>query len=207
MKPYAVLKVKDGTENNYKTAILARKDFPVDTITGLKRVAPDFSLGLVSIGSTSGNLVPRLKMSSIGIESPENMFKTVEYGNNHKNTVDLLLAGKIDICAAGSTEYFAAMADTTRSKHIKLLWLSTEIPLGPVLLHERLSNPMKEKILAYLLNLDKTSPQTLAAIKAGWSEAKQAEKFIRIDRHYYDPFRGQFSNKIAMERILTKFAN
>lgn len=207
MKPYAVLKVKDGTENNYKTAILARKDFPVDTITGLKRVAPDFKLGLVSIGSTSGNLVPRLKMSSIGIESPENMFKTVEYGNNHKNTVDLLLAGKIDICAAGRTEYFSAMADTTRSKHIKLLWLSTEIPLGPVLLHERLSSPVKEKIVAYLLNLDKNSNITLEAIKAGWSEAKQADKFIRVDGHYYDPFKGQFNNKAAMEKILRQFAN
>jgi phosphate/phosphite/phosphonate ABC transporter binding protein len=207
MKPHAVLKVKDGAEDNYKTAFLARMDFPIDTITGLKRVASNFNLGLVAIGSTSGNLVPRLKMSSIGLETPEDMFKTVEYCGNHKNAVDLLLAGNIDICAVGSTEYFSAMADTSKSKQIKLLWLSSEIPLGPVLLHERLSDPLKEKIVTYLLNLDKTSNNTLEAIKAGWSEAKQAEEFIRIDRHYYDPFRGQFSNKMAMERILTQFAN
>jgi phosphonate transport system substrate-binding protein len=207
MKPYTVLKVKDGTENNYKTAIFSRKDFPVDTITSLKIVASNFKLGLVSVGSTSGNLVPRLKMSSIGIETPENMFKTVKYCDNHKNAVDMLLTGKVDICAVGSTEYFNAMADTTKLKHIKLLWLSTEIPLGPVLLHKRLSNPLKEKIVAYLLNLDKTSLKTLEAIKAGWSEAKQAEKYINVDRHYYDPFRRQFSNKKAMEKILRQFAN
>jgi phosphate/phosphite/phosphonate ABC transporter binding protein len=207
MEPHAVLKVKDGAENNYKTAFLARMDFPIDTITGLKKVASNFELGLVAIGSTSGNLVPRLIMSSIGIETPENVFKTVEYCGNHKNAVDLLLAGNIDICAVGSTEYFSAMADSSKSRHIKLLWLSSEIPLGPVLLHERLSNPMKEKIVAFLLNLDKSSHDTLEAIKAGWSEAKQAETFIRIDRRYYDPFRGQFSNKMAMERILTQFAN
>jgi phosphonate transport system substrate-binding protein len=206
MKPYTVLKVKDGTENNYKTAILSRKDFPVDTITSLKIVASNFKLGLVSVGSTSGNLVPRLKMSSIGIETPENMFKTVKYCDNHKNAVDMLLTGKVDICAVGSTEYFNAMADTTKLKHIKLLWLSTEIPLGPVLLHKRLSNPLKEKIVAYLLNLDKTSLKTFEAIKAGWSEAKQAEKYINVDRHY-DPFRRQFSNKKAMEKILRQFAN
>jgi len=106
MKPCAVLKVKEGTENNYKTAILARTDFPVDTITNLKSVSSNFKLGLVNICSTSGNLIPRLKMASIGIETPENMFKTVEYCNNHKNTVHLLLRNEIDICAVGSTEYF-----------------------------------------------------------------------------------------------------
>lgn len=207
MKPCAVLKVKDGAEDNYKTAILAGKDFPVDTITNLKTVASKFSLGLVSIGSTSGNLVPRLKLSSIGIETPENIFKSVEYCNNHKNTIDLLLSGKINICAAGSTEYFNAMADTSKSKHIKLLWLSSEIPLGPVLLHKRLANPLKEKIITHLLNLYKNSPATLEAIKSGWSEAKQAEKYIKVNRHYYDPFKDQFSNKKAMEKILRQFAN
>jgi len=207
MKPYLVLKIKEGAENNYKTAILSRKDFPHDTITNLKAVSANFKLGLVSIGSTSGNLMPRLKLAAIGIETPESMFKSVEYYENHKNTIDLLLANKTDICAVGSTEYFNLFADTSRSNLVKLLWLSSEIPLGPVLLHNKLSHTIKQKIVAHLLRLDRISPTTLEAIKSGWSEAKQADKYIEIDKHYYKAFKNQFGNKKAMEKILKQFAN
>lgn len=207
MKPYTVLKVKAGAANNYQTAVLVRKDFPADTITRLSAVASGYRLGLVNIGSTSGNLLPRLKLASVGIEIPEKTFSTVEYCGNHKTAVDMLLANKIDLCAVGSTEYFNLLADRERSKAVKLLWLSSEIPLGPVLLHDRLSASVKQKIISHLLKLDKTSSPTLEAIKAGWSEAKQAEKYIRADKHYYDTFKQQFSNQKALEKILQQFAN
>jgi phosphate/phosphite/phosphonate ABC transporter binding protein len=207
MKPMAVLKVKEGTENNYKTAILARNDFPLDTVTHLKRIASDYNLGLVNIGSTSGNLIPRLKLAAIGIKTPEKKFKTVGYGENHKKAVDLLLAKQTDICAVGSTEYFNLLADADKSASVKLLWMSTEIPLGPVLFHNRLSEVVKQKMVEHFLKLDRTSPATLEAIKSGWSEAKQAEKFIKIDQLYYTDFKNQFDNPKAMENILKQFAN
>lgn len=207
MKPSAVLKVKAGTENNYQTAILVRKDFPADNITDLRVVASKYRLGLVNIGSTSGNLLPRLKLASVGIESPEKTFSTVAYCGNHKNAVDLLLANSVDLCAVGSTEYFNLLADPEKSKAVKLLWLSSEIPLGPVLLHDRLSASVKQKIMTHLLKLHKTSPSALEAVKGGWSEAKHAEKYIAADRHYYDPFKQQFGNKKSLEGILKQFAN
>lgn len=207
MKPYAVLKVKEGTHDNYKTAILARKSISVSNIKDLYPVASKYRLGLVSIGSTSGNLMPRLKLSSIGIESPESVFKSVEYCNNHKNTIDLLVDGKIDICAVGSTEYFKVLADKNKADSVRLLWLSSEIPLGPVLLHDRLSESTKLKVLSLLLSLDKVNVESLESVKLGWSEAKQAEKYIKIDGSYYDQFKDQFGNKEAMQRILIQFAN
>lgn len=207
MKPSVVLKVQEGAEDNYKTAILVRKDFPVDSIENLKDAASNAKLGLVNPGSTSGNLLPRLKMSAIGIESPEAVFKSVEYCKNHKNTIEMLVESKIDICAVGSTEYFNLMADKSKADLVKLLWLSPEIPLGPVLLHNRLSKATKQKIVAHLLKLESTSPGTLEAIKSGWSEAKQAYKYIEVDRQYYDPFKNQFGDKKIAEHILKQFAN
>ncbi len=205
MKPYLVLKVRQGAENNYKTAVLSRKDFPIDTILHIKKVAKQYKLGLVNIGSTSGNLMPRLKMSALGIHSPENSFQSIEYCQNHKNGVEMLLTKKVDISAVGSTEYFNLLSDTIQSKSIKLLWLSTEIPLGPVLLHNKLSAKIKQQIVNHLLKLDQSSPATLEAIKSGWSEAKQAEKYIKINREYYNGFKSQFGNKKSMEDILKQF--
>jgi phosphate/phosphite/phosphonate ABC transporter binding protein len=207
MKPVVVLKVQEGAADNYKTAVLVKKGFPIDSITNLKEVAHNYTLGLVNPGSTSGNLLPRLKMAAIGIASPENSFKSVEYCQNHKNAVEMLLQGRIDICAVGSTEYFNLLADTGRANLVKLLWLSSEIPLGPVLLHNRLSKATQQKIVTHLLKLDRTSPTTLEAIKSGWSEAKQAYKYIEMDMDYYTPFKNQFGDKKISENILKKFSN
>jgi phosphate/phosphite/phosphonate ABC transporter binding protein len=207
MKPYAVLQVKQGTQDNYKTAIMAGRDFPVDTISKIGTVASRSRLGLVAVGSTSGNLVPRLRLSSAGIPEPEKTFASVAYIGNHKTTTDALLEGRIDVAAVGSTEYFSAMADPTKAQKLKLLWLSPEIPLGPVLMHNRLDRAITQKIKDLLLNLHTENPVALESVKAGWSEAKQAEKYIPMDASYYNPFKSQLGSRESMEKILRQFAN
>lgn len=207
MRPYAVLKVPEGAADNYKTAFLARQDFAADSLAGLLAVAPTTRLGLVNVGSTSGNLLPRLKLAATGIDSPEQRFQSVIYCGNHRQAVEMLLEEKLDICAVGSTEYFNLMADKERAGRVKLLWLSPEIPLGPVLLHNRISGSLRKKILTLLLTLDESLPPALEAVKAGWSEAKQAEKYIPIDKSFYNYFRRQFGRPEVMERILRQFAN
>lgn len=207
MKPYAVLKVPENAADNYKTAILARKNFPADSLADLKRAAPAARLGLVNPGSTSGNLIPRLILAASGISSPETTFQSVEYCGNHRKAVEMLLEGKTDICATGSTEYFRLLSDEKEAGRVKLLWLSPEIPLGPVLLHDGLSETLKQQIIAHLLKLDKTSPAALEAVKSGWSEAKQAIRYMTIDKHYYDFLQAQFGDKMVMENILRQFTN
>jgi phosphonate transport system substrate-binding protein len=207
MKPEAVLKIKDEAQDNYKTAILASKRIPVISISELSTVASNYRLGLVNIGSTSGNLIPRLKLSSIGIHSPESSFQSLEYCQNHKKAIELLLEDKIDICAVGSSEYFNLMADKEKANEVNLLWLSSEIPLGPVLIHKRIDKATGSKITDLLVDINTADPGALVAVKIGWSEAIQAEKFIRINAAYYNTFKNQFGSKKSMENILKQFAN
>lgn len=207
MKPYAVLKVKEGTQDNYKTAIIARPDLPIDSIVEINKVAAGSKLALVNAGSTSGNLIPRLILNSRGITEPEQQFQSFFYGGNHKTTTDALVEEKADVAAVGSTEYFSAMADPAKAARMKLLWLSPEIPLGPVLLHNRLDVALKTTITSLLLNLHQTNPGALESVKNGWSEAKQAEKYIGMDAGYYAPFKQQFGPAGGMEKILARFAN
>lgn len=207
MKPLVVLKVRDDAKDNYKTAFVSLRQLAVDTITALKRVAATSTLALVDPGSTSGNLVPRLALNAAGIASPEKDFLAFSYGKNHRATLELVLQGKASVAAVGSTEYFNMLKDTVRSNRIKLLWLSPEIPLGPVLVHNRLSWQIKDELRAMLLNLHLTNQPALEWVKQGWSEAKQAEKYIPVTRHFYTPFKQQLGDNKTMEIILKQFAN
>lgn len=209
MKPAVVLKVKEGAQDNYTTSIVAPVRFPVDTLSQIRSVAGETQLMLVAVGSTSGNLVPRLGLSAAGIKDPEKDFASLGYGGNHRSAIDSVLVPGNDnrIAAMGSTEYLAVLKDPQKAAKIKLLWRSPEIPLGPVLLHNRLSAATRANIHRLLLVLHNNEPATLEAIKNGWSEAKQAEYYIPLEPGYYHSFTRQLGDKQTMQRILKQFAN
>ncbi|WP_343486463.1 PhnD/SsuA/transferrin family substrate-binding protein [Allomuricauda sp. d1] len=205
MQPIATLKVRDDAVDNYKTVLLTNNEDITDS-TSLKKNADKLSMTFVATGSTSGNLVPRLFLSSIGIESPEKHFKEVNYGGNHTTTLEKLKTGKTDICAIGSNEYCEQLQkDSTLLQSTKVLWMSKEIPLGPVLVNKEFSGLDKERIITLLVNLHETGPETFKSIKEGWSEAKQVEKFYPITDKYYDCFRKVDGKSTHLSAVLNSF--
>lgn len=207
MKPYAVLRVKENAKDNYKTAIIIANRFTAGTLRDIKQIASSLRLMLVSPGSTSGNLVPRLALNSVGLKNPETDFKQVSYGKNHKAAIDSVILGKADIATVGSTEYFSLLKDSSRAKQIKLLWLSPEIPLGPLLINKRVAAPLRDSIVSLLLELHDANEPALEAVKKGWSEAAQTDQFIRLPKNYYVPFRKQSGDRKTMAKIIRQFVN
>nr|WP_298998605.1 phosphate/phosphite/phosphonate ABC transporter substrate-binding protein [uncultured Allomuricauda sp.] len=207
MDPVATLKVKENAKDNYKTVLLANSK-TIDDLTFIKDNPEDVSISFVAPGSTSGNLIPRLFLSSIGFRFPEKVFKKVDYSGNHQAAIKNLLNGKTDICAVGSNEYFRQLQlDSSLSQSTSVLWMSEEIPLGPVLLNKRIKDSEKKSLIGFLSNLHKTNPEALKAVKDGWSEAKQAEKFLPITDQYYDDFREVNGNSSNLPEILKFFTN
>ena len=207
MKPIAVLKVKKEARDNYKTAFIASGEMEVDTLARPGQVASRSKLLLVSPGSTSGNLVPRLALSSVGLKNPEKDFGSVAYGKNHTLTLDSIANGRDIVGAVGSTEYFKFMKDPVNIKRVKLLWMSPEIPLGPVLIHDKTDPMLRDSLTTLLLELSHANSKALEAVKDGWSEAKQADHYIKIGASYYQPFREQLGDEKTMAGILKQFAN
>ncbi|HAS39022.1 MAG TPA: hypothetical protein DCS93_01020 [Microscillaceae bacterium] len=202
MLPVANLHVKKDAVDNYKTVFLTSND-SLRNYSAIPNKADQLTMMFVKTGSTSGNLIPRLFLSSINITSPESQFKEVKYGGNHTSTLERLVNGEADLGALGSNEYYKQIkADSTLKNKVKLLWVSDEIPLGPVLVNKKMSSEEKETISQLLLSLHTKNVEAFEAIKAGWSEAKQADKFQRISDKYYDSFREVNGSKTRLNDIL-----
>ena len=88
MIPVANLKIRENALDNYKTVLLTNQD-TLD-VQNLNEYASLLSMMFVAEGSTSGNLVPRLFLSSIGISEPESQFLNASYGGNHTSTFEKL---------------------------------------------------------------------------------------------------------------------
>ena len=207
MLPKLALEVKADAKDNYKTVIAARSNVPVATLSDLSSRAGTLRMSFVAEGSTSGNLVPRLALSGAGINNPEKSFRKWSYSGNHATAIELLLKDSTDIAAMGHTEYEKLQADPVKAKQLKQIWLSPEIPLGPVLLNKKLSPAQQQRIIDCFLTLEQTNEPALSAVKAGWSEAKQATHYISIGADFYTPFKSTLGSPVYLQEILRRFAN
>lgn len=207
MQPLLALEVSEAAKDNYKTAFLVPPSSSIHTLEDIKMAAGKIRLALVAKGSTSGNLVPRLALSYAGIPDAEASFAGVSYAGTHATAVEAILNNKADLATMGLTEYQRFLAkDSLNTARLRLVWSSPEIPLGPVLFNKKLSEEKRHQLQKTFTTLHEQNPAALASIKAGWSEAKQATRYIVITDGFYDPFRKVLGNKEDLQRILKQFA-
>lgn len=177
-----VLNIPRHRENAYKSVLVVGRNVPENSLEDVMKNAADFLLVLVSEGSTSGNLVPRLKLSSHQPGYPERFFLEVQYTHNHRAAMERALKGEFALCAFGSDEYYKLGADTVR---LKKLWESPAIPLGPVVYRKALPVSVREALQKSLLQLHEQNPEALESIKAGWTEALPADRYTLVDENHY----------------------
>lgn len=202
MKPVAALVAPDA-KDNYKTAFICKRSAKLSAFRDLK-TAKDLRMAFVATGSTSGNLVPRLLLTRIGIADADLHFASIRYSGTHSRAIQWLLEDSADVAAMGSTEW--DKLDSVKKHSLQLLSLSTEIPLGPVLLNKNLDKGIEQKIITQLLRLHEVNAMALNVLKAAWSEAKQATHFISIRPNYYQPYLQQFGKDAEVHKIIRQFA-
>lgn len=199
----AALHLPDSAASVYKSVIVAHRQFFCRSIEDVVAQAGDNFLILVSPGSTSGNLVPRLKLASVMPDDPEKFFVEVQYAERHDLALQNMLNEKYSIAAFGSEEYYKLGADTAK---IRKVWESPPIPLGPVVCKKELSENLKISLKTALLELHEQNAEALEAVKLGWTEAKPADRYMVVDDTYYESLIKMAGNRDRAMRIIRRFA-
>jgi|APTNR8051073442_1049403.scaffolds.fasta_scaffold00017_139 phosphate/phosphite/phosphonate ABC transporter binding protein len=199
----AALHLPDDAASVYKSVIVSpRKNGVTSLEAGVAR-ASDNILILVSPGSTSGNLVPRLKLASLMEDDPEMFFLEMQYAERHDLAQQNMLKEGFALAAFGSEEYYKLGADTV---NITKLWESPPIPLGPVVCKKELPENLKISLKKALLELHEQNPEALESVKAGWTEAKPADRYTVVDDTYYEGLINLAGNRERAMKIIRKFA-
>lgn len=205
MKPVLAMITPDSIKGNYKTAFVVSATSTVKSWEDVKKYAGALKLALVFSTSTSGNLVPRLGLTNLGINNAERSFKEVKYVGTHANAIAHVLQDSSDIAAMGSAEYDKLSPE--QQGKLRLIWLSPEIPLGPALISTKLNKEVQQLLSKELLSLHQTNGAAFTSLKSAWSESRTASQFITITNDYYLPFLERFGSKKDIYPILQQFAN
>lgn len=202
-EPAAVLQLNQQQTQQYKTVIVTRATAPVSSLADVVQNASEFVLYLVNTGSTTGNLLPRLKLASMQPGFPERFFLEVIYTGSHQAARERAVSDPYAVCAFGKDEYVKMGSDTTL---LKKLWESPFVPLGPVVMKKSLSSASKEELKTLLMNLHTENPEAFEMLKGGWTEFRAATQFGEIPVGYYDAVWKLSGNEAVSRYIVTYFA-
>lgn len=181
----AALHLPEKARSTYQTILVANRRGDIRTFSDIRKNSKRLSLLLVNPGSTSGNLIPRLKLADEGIVG-DSAFQRVVYTKNHAQTLRDVISGKGDIGAFGTEEFYRLQAESPAEiNKVCVIWESDPIPLGPALYRKGVNAKHSALFEKLLLNLHQISPNALESIKQGWTEAIPADYFHKVEPSYY----------------------
>lgn len=201
--PLATLEVPADAQKAYTSSLFASKQSGIENPDDLKQSSQQYSLVFAGRHSTSGNLIPRLFLSSLGITDPEQQFSEVDFMGSHAAALQEVQSGNADLAALGTGEFERQLlSGNIKQEEVTLLWESAPIPQGPVVAHASMPARQRKKLQQVLLQAHRKNPAAIDAIKRAWTEAWEAQQYVPVTENYYDSIRNMAGSKENLRQVL-----
>lgn len=203
----ATFRVPVGARTNYSTVLVTRHAALRGT-GDLTRRAGRLRFALVSAGSTTGNLVPRLALAGYRLDDLEQQTAGVHFTGSHAAAFHALRGDAADVAGLAREEYerqLAGLPEAERAEY-RVLWSSPDIMLGPVAIRCGIPAPVNDAITRVLGSLATQAPEAFVALRGGWTEAKVSDGLISASDTDYDAVRQLFGAPDAFIALLRKLS-
>jgi phosphonate transport system substrate-binding protein len=137
--------VRKGESNaGYYSYFVVRSDSPLSSLKDVKHT----TLGLNSIGSTSGDLIPRVELFKAGLSvANKGDFKRVVYAGSHDACLLAVINKHVDVCGMSSRNFAARLKDGTFSANqVRIIHKSNLVPPPPLAYSKNLSQGLRDEI-------------------------------------------------------------
>nr|WP_062330640.1 phosphate/phosphite/phosphonate ABC transporter substrate-binding protein [Herbidospora sakaeratensis] len=159
-----------GALTTYTAGIWVPAGSPIQTITDLRGK----SLALSSVGSTSGDALPRYALREAGLADAD---VKIDYAGGHPEALLALTNGKVEAAEINSQQLATSTGEGVfDASKFRRIWTSAPIPNDPITVHGKLDPAFRDAVAAALLKLtpedvakvgeflDVTPPGPLAAV-------------------------------------------
>ena len=172
--PLVVIGIK-GTPYVYHSNIYVRANSGLNSMADIKAHAKELTFCFTDPASTSGHLVPRAYLTSIGLD-PDSAFKQVIFAGSHAAAVLTVAAGKVDIGCA-TDQYgidLLVKRGLVKPGVLKVLWTSAPITESPIVILKDINKAFAAKIRQYYLDMAKKQPKAFNDYIAAYYAAPPA---------------------------------
>lgn len=155
--------VSDTIEHDYKSTLIVPKNSKINSIDDIIKNKGELSMAWSYPTSTSGHLIPRNYLQSVGV-LPED-FNEVLVAENHVSAVYSCITEKVDLAAVSdlTLKEYNRRGKITKDQY-KVIWESEPIRRGAIFVNNKVNEALKHKIQKALLDLHVTSSETAKKI-------------------------------------------
>jgi len=151
----------NGKPVTYKSVLIVNGQSKLKNMDDIKAQAKNLTLGFVDPASTSGHLIPRAYLNSIGL-NPDTAFKQTIFAGGHTASVLSVKSNKIDVgCTTDMIFSLMIQAKLIKEGDIRTVWTSAPIVSDPIVARADLDKDFVKKVQSAYLDFNKDHPEIL----------------------------------------------
>lgn len=176
-EPVASFGTSDGELSSYTGGIWVPADSELESVEELRGA----SLALGSVGSTSGDVLPRFALREAGLDDAD---LDMDYTGGHPEALLALVNGAVDAAQINSQTLATAEKEGTFDRsQFKQIWKSEPIPNDPITVRGDLAPEFKDAVRAALMALDPTDIEKVGA----FLDVTPPGPLVEVTRDTYQP--------------------
>jgi phosphonate transport system substrate-binding protein len=152
----------DGSPARYRTLLVARPASGVRVPEDLVRRSREIVFSFEEPVSTSGHLVPRAYLHSLGI-NPERDFRQILFGPDGVVNLLAVKSGRVDVAALSSSSYERALAKgRLRAEEVVVVWTSPPVLSTITAIRREVPAELKRKFRDLMVAMPQDAPDLWA---------------------------------------------
>ena len=186
-EPLVTSATPDGQPSSYFSVFITRPASGLRSLDDVKARARELVIAFADPVSTSGHLVPRAHLESMGI-NPEKDFKQVVFTGNHIASLMSVKSGKLDVAAVTRTFLDRVFKDgRVKREEIVVLWTSSPLHQSVVYTRPGLAPEFRQKLEAAYCDVHRERPEVWAGLRIFNSSG--ASHYVPVKDSAFDEFR------------------
>jgi phosphonate transport system substrate-binding protein len=179
-----------GKPYSYRSLIFTSPHSGLHSMDDVKAKSHELTLCFADPASTSGHLVPRAYLTSIGLD-PKTAWKQTMFAGTHYASVLSVKSGKVDVGCSFQLGYDKMIREgIIHEGDLTILWTSDPIVESPICIRPDINPAFDEKVRQAYIDMKTDDPKTFHDY---WSMymPKQADSmsYMRVDDSIYDGLR------------------
>jgi phosphonate transport system substrate-binding protein len=182
---------EDGKPHMYHSVIFTNYNTHLNSMEDVKTRAKSLTLCFADPASTSGHLIPRAYLVTLGLNPDNNAFKQIIFAGSHPASVLSVASGKIDV-GCSTKEYgldLLMRRGVLKPGLIKVLWQSDPIVSSPIVVRNDLNKDLAKKIRDLYLNLSKDAPEVFTAYAKFYYPHPEKLSYMTVQDSMYNGLR------------------
>lgn len=167
--PFVVLGDSNKKAKTYRSCLIVRPNSPYHNLDQIIKFADKIKLDFAYVESTSGHIVPRMQLATLGIQYPESKFETVQFSGGHTEAVLAVINKRADAAFVAYDDLvnFQRTGKITRDA-VKIIWTSAPIMQSPIVIRRNLPAKLKNELRDLFLNLHQDDSVVWQHIQKNW---------------------------------------